>query len=537
MAYVALYRQWRPQFFADLVGQAHISRTLKNAVSGGRISHAYLFTGPRGTGKTSSAKIMAKAVNCLEPVAGEPCGKCASCLRVSQGGAMDIVEIDAASNRGIDEIRDLREKVKYAPVEGRYKVYIIDEVHMLTTEAFNALLKTLEEPPRHVIFILATTEPYKVPVTVLSRCQRFDFKRIAYREIIGRLTEISQASDFSVSREALEMIARKAEGSMRDALSLLDQCASFTSDQISEETVAEVLGTVGTDFMVAVAEAIAGRDLVTLLGQVDNLAREGKDMRQFLHDLLEFFRNFLLVKLSRHNDGAAGLSEYLFEQLQSRSAILSEEELFSILQALGEADAQLRYSAQPRIPLEISLIKAAGCLAPASPPPGLPRMDPLPAQRPGPEISNLQPDRGRVDQPRSVGDSPAPPEVGPAAAAAVGNGPGSPSVNLDLVRDHWKKFLETVRKQRPSTYAYLVEGEPVEVVGNKIILSFKPNFQLHMSSLEQPNNRTVVEKSLQAVFGLPLAVQGVIAGGGQKNPDLVEEAKALFGADVVEVQD
>lgn len=524
MAYVALYRQWRPQNFRDLVGQVHISRTLKNAISGNRISHAYLFTGPRGTGKTSSAKIMAKAVNCLNPLEGEPCGECASCLRINQGNAMDIVEIDAASNRGIDEIRDLREKVKYAPVESKYKVYIIDEVHMLTTEAFNALLKTLEEPPQHVIFILATTEPYKVPVTVLSRCQRFDFKRIGYRDIIGRLETICAAAQLVVSQRALQMIARKAEGGLRDALSLLDQCISFADGEITEETVAEILGTVGTDFMVAMAEAIAGQDLVVLLGLVDDLVKEGKDLRQFLHDLLEFFRNFLLVKLSRENEEAAGVPEYLFERLRARGELFSEQRLFAILQVLGEGESQLRFSAQPRISLEINLIKAAG----------------FQEAVPAPMVSVAARPVFAPPKPVMPTAKPAAPLAADDQTAAISQEPivpGGQSVSLAQVKGDWKRFLEAVRKQRPSTHAYLVEGEPVDVRGRKILLVFKPNFQLHMQSLEQPNNRTLVEKTLLAVYGLELSVQGLLAGSEDKKTDLVEEARALFGVDVVEIKE
>ena len=508
---------------------------LKNAISGSRISHAYLFTGPRGTGKTSSAKIMAKAVNCLNPLEGEPCGECASCLRINQGGAMDIVEIDAASNRGIDEIRDLREKVKYAPVESKYKVYIIDEVHMLTTEAFNALLKTLEEPPAHVIFILATTEPYKVPVTVLSRCQRFDFKRIGYQDIIGRLEMICAAGQLVVSPRALQMIARKAEGGLRDALSLLDQCVSFADGEIDEATVAEILGTVGTDFMVSMAEAIAGQDLVVLLGLVDDLVKEGKDLRQFLHDLLEFFRNFLLVKLSRESQEAAGVPEYLFERLRAKGALFSEPRLFAILQVLGEGESQLRYSAQPRISLEINLIKAAGfqemAAAPLTPVPIRPSF--VPAKPAAPAAQAVPPAQAVAAAKPSQSAAEFP-------AAAIVHEPGvtggQPLV-LGQIKEHWKRFLETVRKQRPSTYAYLVEGEPVDIRGRKILLSFKPNFQLHMQSLEQPNNRTLVEKTLLAVYGQELSVQGLLAGSEDKKPDLVEEAQKLFGVDLVEIKE
>ncbi|MEM5794931.1 MAG: DNA polymerase III subunit gamma/tau, partial [Bacillota bacterium] len=249
MAYIALYRQWRPQDFEQLVGQEHISTTLKNAITSNRIAHAYLFSGPRGTGKTSTAKIMAKALNCLQGPTIHPCNACDRCKRIIDGSSMDVLEIDAASNRGIDEIRELREKVKFTPVDGRYKVYIIDEVHMLTTEAFNALLKTLEEPPAHAIFILATTEPHKIPATILSRCQRYDFRRIDSEAISGRLLKVLQEMSIEAEPEALGVIARFAEGGLRDALSILDQCIAFSGDRITVEDVRSMLGLAGDEWL------------------------------------------------------------------------------------------------------------------------------------------------------------------------------------------------------------------------------------------------------------------------------------------------
>ena len=355
MAYVALYRRWRPESFADLVGQEHISRTLSRAVMSGQTSHAYLFTGPRGTGKTSTAKILARALNCAEGPTLTPCGVCDSCRSISDGSSMDVFEIDAASNRGIDEIRDLRESVKFAPTEGHYKIYIIDEVHMLTTEAFNALLKTLEEPPERVIFILATTEPHKVPATIQSRCQRYDFHRITVTEIRDRLIYVCKESDIAAEEDALGIIAAQADGGMRDALSILDQCMALAEGTLTAERVQEALGLVGRAWIRRMAGEIAARDAAALIAQLSELLQSGRELKQVLAELAQHFRRLMIAGVG----GAVSAAELCAgdaEELRMDAAQFTQEEIMSILRRLNETMQELRTSPQPRIAVETLLI-------------------------------------------------------------------------------------------------------------------------------------------------------------------------------------
>ena len=355
MEYVALYRKWRPQGFSELVGQEHVSRTIAQAIENDRVGHAYLFSGPRGTGKTSTAKILAKALNCEKGPSAEPCNACESCRRVNDGTSMDVMEIDAASNRGIDEIRELRETVKFAPTLGKYKVYIIDEVHMLTSEAFNALLKTLEEPPPRVVFILATTELSKVPATIQSRCQRYDFKRIAAKEIEARLRVVVQASGIAADEAALALVAREADGGLRDALSTLDQCVSLAEDRVTEELVREILGLVGRESLLRILRAVAAKDAKAALSAVAGLLAEGKDAKQLVTELISELRAAMVYQAAGVPDGAE-LYETDETVLKEAASLFPAETFLPMLRTLHDALTELRWTTEPRIAVETALL-------------------------------------------------------------------------------------------------------------------------------------------------------------------------------------
>lgn len=484
MAYTALYRRYRPNSFSELVGQMHIAKTLTHAVAQGSFSHAYLFCGPRGTGKTSTARIVAKAINCLDPQNGEPCCKCQACLRIAGGASMDITEIDAASNRGIDEIRDLRESVKYAPVQEKYKIYIIDEVHALTGDANNAFLKTLEEPPAHVIFILATTEPHRLPVTVLSRCQRFDFHRISEQDIRQRLAYIAELEGFTVTSSAAAILAKKAEGGLRDAVNLLDQCAVFGDGKIDEITVAKVLGLVDGSFTAALAEAVLKGDLPALLKMLDELNSSGKDLRAFLFDLLDYLRAELL-KAYDNQDNARGAG------------------LLKAITALAETDSHLRYSLQQRITLELALLQAGSFLE------GVKAAARSSAAKASPTAAAPKPVSARAS-------SPPEPPAAQATVKAKSSPPEPKTAELPVIEDEmtaerikmlWPRIIKQVeRNDDAGTMGFFQWAEAGGLKGNKLTLLFEPDFATHAKAISQrPQHRAVIERALSEICGKEMA--------------------------------
>jgi len=354
--YLALYRKYRPQTFNEVIGQQHIVKTLVNQIKSGKIGHAYLFCGSRGTGKTSTAKIFAKAINCLYPKNGSPCQECEVCKALA-GNNIDVLEIDAASNNGVDEIRDLREKVKYPPVNGKYKVYIVDEVHMLSPNAFNALLKTLEEPPSYAVFILATTEVHKLPATILSRCLRFDFGLVSVKELSDLLVQILKEENIKAEKEAIEVIARAGEGSVRDTLSIADRCISYSQDVLTYKNVMEILGTTEKEKLSNIADAVLAGDLGKTLGELDTILSEGKSPLVLSKDLISYFRDLLIIATLENAKKMVIANEDAFSRMKGQATQENYNKILSAITTLSEVEAELRYSINPRIVLETAIIK------------------------------------------------------------------------------------------------------------------------------------------------------------------------------------
>lgn len=516
MAHIALYRAWRPQAFREIVGQKHIVQTLQNSLREGRFTHAYLFNGPRGTGKTTAAKILAKAVNCLNGPSEEPCNECANCIRITEGAVMDVVEIDAASNRGVEEIRDIRDKVKYAPTEVRHKVYIIDEVHMLTTEAFNALLKTLEEPPAHVMFILATTEPHRIPATIISRCQRFDFRRVSLDEQVERLQQVCREEQIEAEDDAVRLIARLSDGGMRDALSLLDQIRAFSDKRITYEDVVSITGGMAGEQFEKLVHAIKRRDVGTVLKLIDDFMQEGKSADKCMESLLYYFRDLLMVKMV---PGSQAVTDRIIDirPFAEVAESFTVQELISMMDTLNYYQTEMKYSVQPQTLLEVAMMKlcsspegeraaAVSTRAADAAPDGLVSQLTGRIQRLEEQIAQLL-KQGVAPAASSTGHggSSRAPAV-PVAIKKIEKLEGYLSVkDSDETRaamQRWSQVLGRVKEQKITIHAWLVDGEPVSVYDGALLVAFKSS--MHRETTEKPANKQLIEQVMNEVLGKPL---------------------------------
>ena len=563
VSYQALYRVWRPQQFIDVVGQEHVTKTLQNALLQEKISHAYLFSGPRGTGKTSAAKILAKTVNCERAPVSEPCNECLTCKGITDGSIQDVIEIDAASNNGVEEIRDIRDKVKYAPSVGRYKVYIVDEVHMLSIGAFNALLKTLEEPPKHVMFILATTEPHKIPLTIISRCQRFDFKRITPKAIVGRMKLIVEESNVQYEDQALHIIAKAAEGGMRDALSLLDQAISYSQDQVTVEDALTVTGSVSQGFLNKLAKSITEKDVATGLEALDTLLFHGKDPARFIEDLIYFYRDLLLYK------SAPALEESLDrvladEEFKKLANQISHQAIYELIEILNKAQQEMRWTNHPRIFLEVAIVKLCqikSTVNSVSSPDFeklLNKIEKLEGElkvlkQTGVQVSREEaPSTVQTKQPRTARKGFQAPtgKINEVLKLATKS-------NLTLLKSKWGEMLaQLVKRNMRSQAALLNEAEPVAASEQTFIIKFKYNIHCQMA-MENERFIETISVALEELIGKRLQVVGVpeeqwhtirenfLSEQRQDSPNesvnkqvepIIAEAKKLFG-DLIEIKD
>ncbi len=514
MSYQALYRKYRPKDFDGVLGQDEITQVLRNQIRTGTISHAYLFSGIRGTGKTSMAKILAKAVNCLDPRDGNPCNECEVCQGVNQENFIDVMEIDAASNNGVDNIRELREHSKYAPSKGKYKVYIIDEVQMLSTGAFNALLKTLEEPSRHVVFILATTEPQKIPVTILSRCQRFDFKRVNLKAMTGGLETILKDLGVTCDEEVLPLIAQKSEGAMRDALSLLEKVVGFQGGHLSLDTTLKTLGYVAHRDLMKIFKGIFKGEVAVSLTTLDDLIKEGITVSHLLEQMLQFARNLMMIKVFK---GSSEIIELPFEQQREIHEAFESVDLMNyhhLINEIHEVMAGLKYAANPRINLEL-LIIAMSLIFKGQ----VTEMAGMVQEAPQARAAAPIPGEDKAPRPEASESKASPPE-----------GEGT-------VQGHWERVLKRVSDDNKMLYAFLVEGKPGGIKEDEISIVFDAGYEFHFESLMAPENKARVEGVIAEVFGKPYRIKGSIQGQSPQKKDPSQEIQNFLGDEYKDIFD
>jgi len=522
MASQVFYRKWRPQSLAEVVGQEQVTQTLRNALNSGRVSHAYLFCGPRGTGKTTTGRILAKAVNCLTNGKGEPCNACPMCQAVSEGRALDVIEIDAASNRGIDEIRELRERVNYAPNQARYKVYIIDEVHMLTKEASNALLKTLEEPPPYVIFILATTEAHKVLPTISSRCQRFDFRRISQADIVSKLTRICSQEGIDMEPEALRLIAKSATGSLRDAENLLEQLTTYYGSEVGLQQVQAILGTTGDWRVKEVVKHIVNNDISAGITTINSVNNDGLDLRQFNRELVEYLRGLLLIKT-----GSDQTIDFTAEDIAELKALAAKASLAQILKAVKLfGQLELGFDNYSTLPLELALVDCTltpeeekGSLAVEAEPEFRQPVTAAP-----PPVTPPQPTA--KTEPTNIPTPPTPKTTIP---------PPEPGSEIEQMRANWKQVIEQAPENTKRTPAIAILRsagvKPVAIEDDTIVLAFR--YPYHKEQIEKPENQQIAEKIIGNFLGRPCHVRCI----HEPEANHLLQAALKMGAQIIDVEE
>ena len=539
----ALYRVYRPKTFGDVVGQEHIVKTLKNQIKNNNIGHAYLFSGTRGTGKTSTAKIFARAVNCLNPINEEPCNECEICIDTLNDNIMDIVEIDAASNNSVDDIRELRESVKYTPSKAKYKVYIIDEVHMLSQGAFNALLKTLEEPPSYVIFILATTEPHKIPATILSRCQRFDFKRVSSKDIASRMSYICKKENIEAQEKALSLIARNSQGALRDALSILDQCISFGNEKIEYNDVIELLGTVNIDELFELSQSIIDENTKKSLEILNEFIIWGKDIRNLINDLIDHFRNLMVCKVSKDLDEIISLPEESIERLKEQSQNVNINDLIRILNILSETQDSMKSSSNTRILAEVTIMKIAQPMFDESKEALIKRIENLEEkiESGNIKVSTVQIEQSKDVKSQIIEDNKVEENKEDVAYEEV------KSEDVRLVESSWKKITQKIKDDRKlSVAALLKEVNTFNVKDNILYLIFNDNFSFARSRLNSKETIEYIESIIREVlnrsFNIQIYLKSEVASLNlsetiNKADEGEEILKNIVNKDILEIKD
>lgn len=542
MAYKALYREWRPKTFDDVVGQKHITVTLKNQILKGRTAHAYLFCGTRGTGKTSTAKIMAKALNCLQLKDGEPCNECEMCRKINDGIAIDVVELDAASNNGIDNIRDIIDDVQYPPQEARFKVYIMDEVHMLSTGAVNAFLKTLEEPPKNVIFILATTDPQKLPITILSRCQRFDFKRIKSDDIFNRLRKIVDQEGVYAEDRSLQLVARISDGAMRDSLSVLDQAISMGGGKVDYDNLVSMLGLVTNENLLRLMDAVIDKSIEGALRLVDDIVLSGKDVYTFIKDLITHLRNLMITKVSNTPEDILDMSIENIAKITAQAQKIRIEDIMRDLRILQEAEEQAKWSRQSRIYLELALIKMCKVEYDTSKEVLLARINKLEeAIKQGKIVVSAEraiSKQGAEQEDRKVAKKVPTKEAPPVLAEEVMDLNHDSKLTIDTVKKSWKDIMETFKARRQMVlYASLVTGRPVKCSNGVIEILYDKQYAFNRHRLEKDENRRIVEDIFSDVLRERVKIRYSVESEESEDKGTEDIILETFGEDMVEIID